>query len=153
MTHTAYAGARLANGVEQFLKDGDRMPLKLLLSEYRAADALAANDLQDTTKIQTLARTLQQELNDAWARGEDLCRYLPRINAALDLLAKGESPAPLQLVAREDTLEQLEFLLRDGIDRTCRPGDFNYPMLASWLDDHYVVVLGSAPRGTPEDQT
>lgn len=52
MTHTDYAGARLANGVEQFLRDGDRWPLKLLLSEYRAAEqraieAQAANDLQD----------------------------------------------------------------------------------------------------------
>lgn len=52
MTPCYYAGKRLANGVEQFLRDGDRMPLKLLLSDYRAAEAKereaqAANDLQD----------------------------------------------------------------------------------------------------------
>lgn len=52
MTAAYYAGKRLANGVEQFLRDGDKWPLKLLLSEYRAAEeqeraAQAANDLQD----------------------------------------------------------------------------------------------------------
>lgn len=52
MTHTDCAGARLANAVEQFLWDGDRTLLKLLLSDYRAAEAhqrvgQAANELQD----------------------------------------------------------------------------------------------------------
>jgi hypothetical protein len=52
MTHTDYAGHRLANAVAQFLADGDRMPLKLVLADYWAAEerqreAHAANELQD----------------------------------------------------------------------------------------------------------
>jgi len=45
--------------------------------------------------VSPLAKKLQDELNDAWVRGDDLGAFLPRINAALDILQKRvESPPP-----------------------------------------------------------